>query len=80
MAYAELLDYARENRNAYLLQKFSNNLAVLYQNIRNPEEALVHLQTALEEARRLGSGSIDKGEVLRNTARAYGQLGNLARE
>lgn len=77
-AYGELLEYARETGSRYLLQRNSNNLGVLYLDMEKPEEALPHLQTALEEARKFGG--IALAEALRNMAKAYGLLGDAASE
>lgn len=76
--YGTLLDYARDNGDVYMLQRFSNNLSVLYLDMEKPEEALPHLQMALEEGRKLGG--IALAETLRNTARAHGLLGEWALE
>ena len=57
---------------------FSNNISVLYLEMERPREALQHLEVALELARE--QGGIALGEVLRNRARAYGQLGDARQE
>lgn len=77
-AYGTLLDYARDSGDAYMLQRFSNNLSVLYLDMEKPEEALTYLQTALEEGQKFGGVSL--AEALRNTARAHGLLGDLTSE
>lgn len=76
--YNEIMDYARESDNMNLYRGCCNNLAVLYLEMGNPEEALSYLSTALEGARK--QRGIELAEVLRNLARAHGQLGNVALE
>lgn len=76
--YEQALECAGRNHYAQLLHLFSNNISVLYLEMERPREALQHLEVALELARE--QGGIALGEVLRNRARAYGQLGDARQE
>lgn len=76
--YGTILEYAQESGDMNMLQRFSNNLAVLYLDLGKPEEALLHLPVALEEGRKLGG--IALAEALRNMARAHGLSGNTVLE
>lgn len=76
--YDECLAYARSSGNRKMLLFKSNNGAVLYLRMHNPHKALELLETALAEARI--TGGLMLGEALRNTALAYGQLNDSARE
>lgn len=76
--YSEAIQFARENNFVSMLQQFSNNLANVYLSMEKPDEALKHLQVAETEGRKLGG--IALAEALRNTARAYGQLGESGPE
>ena len=69
--YESLVDCARELGQNHLLHLFSNNLAVLYLEMEQPDKALIHLETAMVMARQ--QGGIALGETLKNQARAYGQ-------
>lgn len=77
-SYLELLAYAKETDNTAFLSLFSNNLAVAYLELEQPENALPHLDTALELVR--PQGGIALAEALRNRARAYRQLGDKQQE
>lgn len=76
--YLELLEYAKEVKNAHLQHLFSNNISVAYLELGQPEEALKHLDNAIGFARK--QGGIALAEALRNRARAYGQLGDEKQE
>lgn len=76
--YLGLLEYAREVQDTHLQLLFSNNISVAYLELEQPTEALKHLENAIGLARE--QGGITLGEVQRNRARAYGQLGNAEQE
>lgn len=76
--YEAAIAYARESKDYRLLQSASNNISVALLKGGKPEQALVHLETAVAEGRKLGG--LMYGEALRNTAIAWGQLGNEEKE
>jgi len=76
--YQDILLRCREPGLSNMLQRFSNNLGVLYLDMGNAQAALDPLRTALDLGRTFGS--IALAEALRNMARAYGMLGDLALE
>lgn len=77
-SYRESIDYARENGYTSLYQMFSNNLSLVYLELNNPKQALESLSVAVTEGRKLGG--IALAEALRNSAAAYGQLGDFEKE
>lgn len=76
--YLTIIGYAKQAGDMPLLHMFSNNLAVLYLDLEKPDEAIPHLNTALEFARK--QGGIALGEGLKNMARAHGMLGEYGKE
>lgn len=76
--YLEILAYAEETKNTYLIGMFSNNLSVVYLELEQPQKALSYLDTVLESAR--PQGGITLAEAQRNRARAFGQLGDKKQE
>ena len=76
--YHTIIAHAKRADDAALLHMFSNNLAVLYLDLQKPDEAIPHLNTALEFARK--QGGIALGEGLKNMARAHGLLGDNRKE
>lgn len=76
--YHAIITHAKQAGDAPLLHMFSNNLAVLYLDLKMPDEAIPHLNTALEFARK--QGGIALGEGLKNMARAHGLLGENRKE
>ena len=76
--YEALVAEAAALGNDQLLHLFSNNLAVLYLEMEQPEQALRHLETAMVMARQ--QGGIALGETLKNRARAHGQKKEYAAE
>lgn len=77
-AYQELLAYVRRDKEEYLIHLYSTNISVVYLELKEPEKALAHLEDAMVLARQLGGISL--GEVQRNRARAFGQLGDPGQE
>lgn len=73
-AYETSIAFARQTEDHRMLQSASNNISVALLKMRKPHQALVHLETAVAEGRRIGG--LMFGESLRNTALAYGQLGD----
>lgn len=76
--YHTITSWARQANDVPLLHMSSNNLAVLYLDQGKAGEAIPHLEDALTFARR--QGGVALGEVLKNMARAYGLLGDPAKE
>lgn len=76
--YLTLLAYAEETKNPHMLSSFNNNLSVAYLELEQPQKALEHLEVALEIVRQ--QGGIALAEAQRNRARAFGQLGDKAKE
>lgn len=76
--YDEVLEHARQVEDSAMLQMASNNISVLYLVMQEPENALVHLETAVAEGRK--QGGLMLGESLKNKATAYKQMGNTTQE
>lgn len=76
--YRKVLEYGQKAKDSALVQIFSNNISVAYLEMECPRQALVYLQTSLELARH--QGGVGLGEVQRNRARAFGQLGDTGQE
>lgn len=76
--YCSVLSYARQAGNDSLLHIISNNLSVIYLDLGKLDEAIPHLNNALEFARK--QGGIALGEGLKNMARAHGMLGEFEKE
>lgn len=76
--YEAAIAYARENGDNRLLQSASNNISVTLMKMDRPRDALVHLETAVAEGRKIGG--LMFGEALRNTAIAWGLLGDEEKE
>lgn len=76
--YNELLAFAHRNGEDYLILLYSTNISVVYLELREPAQALRYLEDAIELARQ--QGGISLGEVQRNRARAFEQLGDAEQE
>lgn len=76
--YDEVIAYARESGINRLLQSACNNVSVPCIQSGRPEKALEYLKVAVAEGRK--SGGLMLGESLRNTALAWGQLGDTEKE
>lgn len=77
-AYNISIGYARRVGDRRMLQSASNNISVALLKMQRPKDALVHLETAVAEGRKIGG--LMFGESLRNTAIAWGQLGDEGKE
>lgn len=76
--YEEALAYAKAQQNGPMTAKMSNNLAVCYLEMEQPQEALRLLDEVTAQARQ--TGGVLLGEVMRNRARAYRMLENPGQE
>jgi len=76
--YEQALACAKQNDYEQLIHLFSNNTAVLHLEMERPKEAIEQLEVALELARQ--QGGIALGEVQRNRAGAFRQLGDVEKE
>ena len=76
--YEQTLSFARQAENGFWIQNTCNNLSVVWLETGQPEKALTCLDEALTYARPMGG--LPLGAVLRNRARAFGQLGDMAQE
>lgn len=76
--FSAAIAYGLESKDSRLLQSASNNISVALMKMERPKEALVHLETAVSEGRKIGG--LMFGESLRNTAIAWGQLGDEEKE
>lgn len=76
--YEEALAYAKAQQNGPMTAKMSNNLAVCYLEMEQPQEALRLLDEVTAQARKTGGALL--GEVMRNRARAYRMLENPGQE
>ena len=76
--YKISIAYARQVGDHRILQSASNNISVAMLKMERPEDALVHLETAVAEGRNIGG--LMFGEALRNSAIAWGQLGDEGKE
>ena len=76
--YHRLLEYAQEIQDEYMLHLFNNNIAVAYLEMKQPEQALAHLDAAWQIAKDMKGFQL--GEIYRNQARAYRQLNDLEKE
>lgn len=76
--YEQTLSFARQAENGFWIQNTCNNLSVVWLETGQPEKALACLDEALTYARPMGG--LPLGAVLRNRARAFGLLGDMARE
>lgn len=76
--YEQTLSFARQAENGFWIQNTCNNLSVVWLETGQPEKALACLDEALTYARPMGGLAL--GAVLRNRARAFGQLGDMAQE
>ena len=76
--YEEVLAYAKAQQNGPMIAKMSNNLAVCYLEMEQPQEALRLLEEVTAQARQ--TGGVLLGEVLRNKARAYRMLEDPGQE
>ena len=76
--YEQTLSFARQAENGFWIQNTCNNLSVVWLETEQPEKALACLDEALIYARPMGGLAL--GAVLRNRARAFGQLGDMAQE
>ena len=76
--YQNMLKDENVTGSERMLHLCSNNISVVYLELNRPKDALVHLETAMILARQ--HGGIALAETQRNRARAFGQLGNTAKE
>lgn len=61
-----------------LIHLYSTNISTVHLALNQPEEALRHLETAMELATEMGGLAL--AETQRNRARAFGQLGDTKQE
>lgn len=76
--YKTLLVYVHENNDAMLIHLYNTNISTVYLALNKPQEALEHLEIAMDLARK--QRGIALGEVQRNRAKAYELLGNYDAE
>lgn len=76
--YEQTLSFARQAENGFWIQNTCNNLSVVWLETDETEKALACLDEALPYARPMGGLAL--GAVLRNRARAFGQLGDAEKE
>lgn len=76
--YEQTLTFARQAEHGFWIQNTCNNLSVVWLETEQPEKALACLDEALPHAQSMGGLAL--GAVLRNRARAFGQLGNTEQE
>ena len=67
-----ILENVQKIGDAMLIHLYSTNISTVYLALNQPEEALHHLETAIELAREIGGLAL--AETQRNRARAFAQL------
>ena len=76
--YKDLLENVQKIGDAMLIHLYSTNISTVHLALNQPEEALRHLETAMELATEMGGLAL--AETQRNRARAFGQLGDTKQE